>query len=903
MAATYLLVWLAFFVVDIKATVLSFGIRILDSTLNEVELQLYWGQERYQCNVYPSTSYTSYTCFANTSVIQTSSNNIEQQYFMQITNDHMNSVWIDAIMVSDDHNHYIMDEFCAPDPLSDSLLYSARAHQSSVNRCDSTVLTSMDGFAIDIDDHKIVSIMAHFRGNLLNYVNNGYPGYITSANVHKFGIMTASNIISAANAEVTLTLHWNWQIMQCTINPSAANTSYFCYANDVTTTACLNDNTHDNVYKLHIDHDDSDTLQIESFVVYDESTSYYGIDTFCVDINAVQSGVSPLNNSCSTPLQFSLFEDICLDNVHCNNTHMDVSFGTDMFQNPNSFRTHGVVTTGFELSPLTCAPTTQPTLAPSTQQPTYSSTDDYIHAFVGPISWTEANKYCFDRFNTSLAFIGRHNDNGEAANLVHLESVSHDLPIYAFFGLNKLYDIDGSWRFAGSRGSYTSDFNYFNWDVSAGQPGTDACAIMGESGLWYTTSCTARQNVSILCNRYAEIIDDTWSTKYTYVFVGEMSWPEANVFCNTHYNTTLATVSSADDNTEIASFAAHQVAKYAIIKRLHSFIGLHDLGDDTQWTWIDGTQATYYNWAPTLVHNPSESCSAISTNGFWDERGCHDSLPNPFFCNKPSMPAPSPTPKQTTNPTSANYSAVYTSNMNYIFVFGGLTTWFEANDYCRTQFSTSLASITSAEENTEITYSSSLQYIAGATATRCSFIGLHRMHSAIDWDWIDGSHSNYTYWHSGEPNPDYMCSQMCSTWRSTSCYTKYARPFVCTAPKEIVTGTPTELPTNAPNQMDTYSSTTASLFTTTLYGKEVERMPTSDNSDSDTVLIILAAVIALLAIGLCLVSCVCYKKNKLLRNAVEVNGVDPETRHIVEQTPTHTVTGDEDDTESKLIDR
>eukprot|EP01083_Nonionella_stella_P035292 96343_1 len=147
----------------------------------------------------------------------------------------------------------------------------------------------------------------------------------------------------------------------------------------------------------------------------------------------------------------------------------------------------------------------------------------------------------------------------------------------------------------------------------------------------------------------------------------------------------------------------------------------------------------------------------------------------PFFCNNPTIanPTPSPTQTPTTLPDMpVNNTAQYTSDMNYIRGWMGVTTWLEANEYCRSQYGTSLATITSAKENTEITYSSGLQYTTGATPTTCSFIGLHRMHSMIDWDWIDGTGLNYTHWASGNTSSDTkLCSFMCGygTWYTTSC--------------------------------------------------------------------------------------------------------------------------------------
>eukprot|EP01083_Nonionella_stella_P305631 1066946_1 len=683
MATIYLLLLVLHVAVYIKASILSFGLNTAgDITLSEVALQLHWGHEIYECSIRPNTSYTPYICFANASSTQSwSPSGISRQYFIQITNKHADAFDVDSVFVTDDsHNQYTMNEFCVPQSLVSPLLFS-KSYLISLNHyirdiCEGVGLVSLNGFGLDSDQHKIVSVMAHFRGNLAHYATtSGYSGYITSSNVYKFGITTAPD---SASTEVTLTLHWNLQIIQCTIYPSTSNTEHLCYVNDITTTTCFNRNGYKNMYQLHIDHDDSDTLQIDSIVVYDETYSYYyGIKSFCIDINSSKSGRGSLiDNNCSTPSQFLFFEDICLDNSNCS-AHIDVSFGTDVFQNPNSFgKTYGVVTTGVDASGVTCAPTTQPTAEP-TMEPT--------------------------------------------------------------------------------------------------------------------------------------------------------STPE--------------------------------------------------------WRWIDNTTPLYYNWMPSIEHS-FESCAIASIFGHWDERYCHERYPYPFFCNNPTIanPTPSPTQTPTTLPDMpVNNTAQYTSDMNYIRGWMGVTTWLEANEYCRSQYGTSLATITSAKENTEITYSSGLQYTIGATPTTCSFIGLHRMHSMIDWDWIDGTGLNYTHWASGNTSSDTkLCSFMCGygTWYTTSCTEEDDHAFVCNSPKHVTTAQPT-LPPNTESTVSPDAMLTTFAWNSNETGK-------GDKKTDNAILIVFVVATCVFAIALCAVSCVCYKRNKLLADAVGVGQVQQETQVMVQRVRANT---------------
>eukprot|EP01083_Nonionella_stella_P011468 32573_1 len=207
----------------------------------------------------------------------------------------------------------------------------------------------------------------------------------------------------------------------------------------------------------------------------------------------------------------------------------------------------------------------------------------------------------------------------------------------------------------------------------------------------------------------------------------------------------------------------------------------------------------------------------------------------------------------------------YTSNMNYIRGGMGRITWIEANEYCQTEYGSSLATITSVKDNNEITYSSGLRNTTGSTPTTCSFIGLHRADNMIDWDWIDGTGLNYTHWASGQPSSDTnVCSVMCGngTWFTASCTEKYDQAFVCNSPDELSTAQPTFL---SITESTVFRRSDSMLTTRDWNNKEGGE---ADMNTSRNILTILVVITCVFAIAFCVVSYVCYKRNKLLSDTV-----------------------------------
>eukprot|EP01084_Bolivina_argentea_P174226 301795_1 len=643
----------------------------------------------------------------------------------------------------------------------------------------------------------------------------------TLSEINSFGFKTS--IDGGTNSDILLTLYWNLDVFQCTIQPSQSSTEYLCEMNNPKNSiiSCFN-NQFDSLYKLHIDNinNHTNTLQIESIIVLNEFNYDYGINKFCINLNSSHLGKNLISNNCSlisdNGISYKMYQNICLNNIDCNPS-VDISF---------NFTNYAIVTSGTMSSLLTCSPSKSPTLAP-TNIATYSDDGNYIHVYVGPISWIEANEYCLNRFDTNLATIIDQFNNAEAAYLVHIESITNNLPTNsAYFGVNKLHS-QNYWRFIGAYDA--DDFGYYNWDLNDGEPKYN-CGIIGDSGQWFTTSCAVKHNISILCNAYSKITDGlTYSGTYRYNFLGPISWSQANTFCFENYGTTLATITSQQENKEIADTMIN--LKYSlkyIAPNICGFIGLRKMKDTANWRWMDESQLNYTSWETGQPNMVSNSCGTMCGIGRWFADYCYSDLQRFFFCNAHKInqsffsPTNNPTSAPTVHPTQPTLSPTitteYTSNGNYIYVYlGREIDWIQANEWCLNAFGTQLATVTSSVENLEISYMINLKVSTLISPTTCSYIGLNNLQGISDWRWVDGTQLNYTNWNQGQPNfvTGIACAEICTgKWFDVWCHNDFLIPFLCNAPNPIQTSsTPTMHPTNNPTQ-PTASPTNTIVYTT-----------------------------------------------------------------------------------------
>eukprot|EP01083_Nonionella_stella_P171713 587189_1 len=169
----------------------------------------------------------------------------------------------------------------------------------------------------------------------------------------------------------------------------------------------------------------------------------------------------------------------------------------------------------------------------------------------------------------------------------------------------------------------------------------------------------------------------------------------------------------------------------------------------------------------------------------------------------------------------------WSESSNYLWLEYGLNTWFGAKLYCE-QLNSSLASVQSSEENTELT-----DLCLSASSLYC-FIGLNDLSVEGQYEWVDATIYSYSNWNPGQPEDGGATgvSQDCTVlatgdktgWHDTWCDKEYNYAFICNAPNnQPVQGTSTPTPTNttsnapsnAPNNQPVQGTSTPTPTNTT----------------------------------------------------------------------------------------
>ena len=125
-----------------------------------------------------------------------------------------------------------------------------------------------------------------------------------------------------------------------------------------------------------------------------------------------------------------------------------------------------------------------------------------------------------------------------------------------------------------------------------------------------------------------------------------MTWSNAESYCQSTYGTSLASVTSDEDNINIRNAAIRGGFGSASL-----WIGGTDSSSEANFSWSDGTRFSYTNWDTDEPNSSGdEDCIEYKHNNFWNDLTCTDL--KLFVCNYPqTIPTPSPTNAPTSLPT------------------------------------------------------------------------------------------------------------------------------------------------------------------------------------------------------------------------------------------------------------
>ncbi|MCX4247984.1 C-type lectin domain-containing protein [Paraliomyxa miuraensis] len=111
---------------------------------------------------------------------------------------------------------------------------------------------------------------------------------------------------------------------------------------------------------------------------------------------------------------------------------------------------------------------------------------------------------------------------------------------------------------------------------------------------------------------------------YAYWVCGGGRWTDLQPQCSS-FGANLASIHDAEENL----FLALMVPGGA------TWIGLNDIGNETVFTWVDGSPVGYTNWTNGVPpgENLGSNCVGINTQGEWSAFNCTNSRPG--FCKAP----------------------------------------------------------------------------------------------------------------------------------------------------------------------------------------------------------------------------------------------------------------------------
>ncbi|KAJ8036335.1 Macrophage mannose receptor 1 [Holothuria leucospilota] len=225
------------------------------------------------------------------------------------------------------------------------------------------------------------------------------------------------------------------------------------------------------------------------------------------------------------------------------------------------------------------------------------------------------------------------------------------------------------------------------------------------------------------------------------------------------------------------------------------WFGLHDLSDEGDFEWVDGTKLIdtgFTRWdlrQPDNYGEAGEDCVVMWTSGLWNDWPCTNK--GGLMCDQDAVydvSYPEVTP--TLPPVYRCPNGWQTFRDNCYLIQSNVGNWQEARDQCRSM-GADLASIDNSAEND---YLAALVTQSGITGPLTHvWIGLNDLRVSLYFEWSDGSDVVFTYWNDNEPNNFLGANEDCvemvggGAWNDERCISR--NPSICEMTKKIIEGT------------------------------------------------------------------------------------------------------------------
>nr|XP_006811675.1 PREDICTED: macrophage mannose receptor 1-like [Saccoglossus kowalevskii] len=244
-----------------------------------------------------------------------------------------------------------------------------------------------------------------------------------------------------------------------------------------------------------------------------------------------------------------------------------------------------------------------------------------------------------------------------------------------------------------------------------------------------------------------------------------VTWYEATQACE-NKNAYLVVIESQEINSFLQELAT-----------MNYWIGLHDIGNEGTFTWIDGAildNKAYTNWDSEQPNNldsgVGEDCTEMQINGRWNDKSCDDtSTLDGYICQK-AMDVPIRCDEDNGWMSVNDRCYKYKDTVK---------TWEDAKQCCE-KMGADLVRV----QNQIVQ-----DYVTQLTTITSLWIGLSDNISDQkgEYSWANGSPISYTNWALDEPrnNSADNCVtaklSKCGQWITASCATKL--PFLCEKPE------------------------------------------------------------------------------------------------------------------------
>ncbi|MBQ7170282.1 MAG: putative Ig domain-containing protein, partial [Synergistaceae bacterium] len=309
----------------------------------------------------------------------------------------------------------------------------------------------------------------------------------------------------------------------------------------------------------------------------------------------------------------------------------------------------------------------------------------------------------------------------------------------------------------------------YTWELSAASGSLpDGVQLDDLAGLIWGTATTAgtytftatasnsagsdsREFTLVIAGTGDDIVSGDAAYEFTYnghryrFYTEKMTPEDAKAFCEKQGGY-LATITSQGEQDAVADFAQSQGFDVAFI------LGGTDYGHEGTWSWMNGEEWSYTNWAEGQPDNGNVSgdqnylhivfVPGDWTPGVWDDSfGDYDNNEGKegFICEW--------------GDSSGGNEAVF--NGHRYRVYSDAMTWDEAKAFCEKQGG-HLATITSQEEQNVV------ERLIASGGKWAYWLGATDDASGL-WTWITGEDFSYTHFAEGEPEGSGNCLQMYGT--------------------------------------------------------------------------------------------------------------------------------------------